>query len=140
MKRNFLQVKDWLEANFPELRGKITGDNYPPPPVAELALRILSVVQLLGIVMVFLGSNVFTMIGFRQPPSWYHVVEKNGIQLAIVLYLLIPQILSKWMITGAFEIILDGDMTIFSKLETGRLPQYADLVNPLVKAGLTKMD
>ena len=44
--------------------------------------------------------------------------------------------LSKYLVTGAFEIILDGDNTIFSKLALGRLPQFADLVTPLSEAGL----
>ena len=55
--------------------------------------------------------------------------------MAILVYLLLPQMLSKYLVTGAFEIELDGE-TIFSKLQTGRLPQYADLVDPLVNAGL----
>lgn len=52
------------------------------------------------------------------------------------MYLLLPQMLSKYLVTGAFEVIMDQDITVFSKLATGRLPQMADLVDPLVKAGL----
>jgi hypothetical protein len=43
---------------------------------------------------------------------------------------------SKYLVTGAFEIVLDDNITIFSKLSTGRLPQMADLIDPLTKAGL----
>ena len=82
-----------------------------------------------------LGRNVFSLIGMRTVPTWFNSIEKNGVQLAILVYLLLPQILSKYMVSGAFEIELDGE-TIFSKLQTGRLPQYADLVDPLVSAGL----
>eukprot|EP00980_Cylindrotheca_fusiformis_P024293 scaffold11725_cov116-Cylindrotheca_fusiformis.AAC.2 len=121
--------------NFPELRGKVDGDNYAPPPIAELLMKVLSVVQMLGLVVVFLGDNVFYLIGFNQAPAWFGTVKKNGIQLAIFVYLLLPNLLSKYLITGAFEIILDGE-TIFSKLETGRLPQMGDLVEPLLRAGL----
>jgi hypothetical protein len=55
---------------------------------------------------------------------------------SIFLYLLLPQVLSKYLVTGAFEVIMDQEIPIFSKLATGRLPQMADLVEPLVKAGL----
>lgn len=131
-----MQVKQWCEENFPELKGKITGENYPPPPVVELLLKFLSGLQLMGICLALFGSNVFRMLGFQQPPNWWYSVEKNGVQIAIFLYLLLPQMLSKYLVTGAFEIILDGDNTIFSKLAVRRLPQFADLISPLVEAGL----
>jgi len=126
-----------LYQNFPELQGKVSGDNYPPPPIAELLLKIMSMIQLCGLLLVFFGEKVFRILGFGQVPSWYGSVQKNGMQLAIFVYLLLPNIISKYMVTGAFEIILDGE-TIFSKLETGRLPQFDDLVPPLVNAGLTQ--
>jgi len=124
-----------LHQNFPELVGKVTGDNLPPPPMVVLLLKLLNMIQLAGILFVVLGRNVFHLVGMRQAPSWYSTVEKNGVQLAIFLYLLLPQILAKYLITGAFEIELDGN-TIYSKLKTGRLPQYADLMEPLISAGL----
>ena len=108
----------------------------PPPPIVELLLKILSFIQLGGLVVVVLGSNAFRLLGFSHVPGWYSTIEKNGFQLAIVVYLLLPQMLSKYLVTGAFEIVLDGDKTIFSKLQTGRLPQFADVIDPLVAAGL----
>lgn len=125
-----------MERNFPELRGRITGDNYPPPPAVELLLKLMSLLQLCGIVMAVLGSSVFRLLGMRQTPAWYSKAEKNAIPLAIGLYLVLPQLLSKYLVTGAFEVVMDGGITIFSKLATGRLPQMADLVGPLVEAGL----
>jgi selT/selW/selH-like putative selenoprotein len=124
-----------MHHNFPELEGKVTGANLPPPPIVELLMKLLSFVQLAGLVVVVLGRNAFSLIGFTTVPSWYYGVEKNGVQLAIFLYLLLPQILSKYTVSGSFEVELDG-VVIFSKLQTGRLPQYADLVDPLVQAGL----
>jgi hypothetical protein len=136
-----------MEQNFPELRGKITGANYPPPPVIELITKIVSLFQLIGIAFAMLGSNVFRFIGLREVPSWYHSVEMNAVPIAIFMYLILPQIISGFVVTGAFEIMLDltgagfGDdtnsaFTIFSKLATGRLPQTSDLIGPLVEAGL----
>lgn len=104
--------------------------------MVELLFKLLSFVQLAGLVMVVVGSNAFRLIGMSSVPRWYYTVEKNGVQLAIFVYLLVPQMLSKYLVTGAFEIVLDGDNTIFSKLETGRLPQYADLADPLLAAGI----
>ena len=38
--------------------------------------------------------------------------------------------------TGAFEIVV-GDRTIYSKLETGRLPNAKDVIDGLRRVGLT---
>mmetsp|Transcript_88111 Transcript_88111/g.132034 ORF Transcript_88111/g.132034 Transcript_88111/m.132034 type:complete len:106 (+) Transcript_88111:320-637(+) len=103
-------------------------------------MKIISGIQMFGIVVAVLGSNVFSLLGFRQVPSWYYSVEKNGVQIAILVYLLLPQIMSKWIVSGAFEIVMDGDNTIFSKIATGRLPQYTDLADPLVSAGLRMIE
>lgn len=126
---------------------QVTGANYPPPPTVELMLKAISFFQLMGIVLAMLGANFFRLIGLQQTPSWYFTVEKNAVAIAIFCYLIVPQMLSKYLVTGAFEIMLDtngngfqgesGNInTIFSKLATGRLPQVADLIEPLVQAGL----
>ena len=88
--------------------------------------------------MVFLGDKIFSLAGMSYVPSWYASVQKNGMQIAIFVYLLLPNMLSKYLVSGAFEIILDGQ-TIFSKIETGRLPQFGDLVTPLINAGLKQV-
>ena len=93
---------------------------------------------MVGIVMVFLGDKIFSLVGMSYVPSWYASVQKNGMQIAIFVYLLLPNMLSKYLVSGAFEIILDGQ-TIFSKIETGRLPQFGDLVTPLINAGLKQV-
>jgi predicted Rdx family selenoprotein len=51
------------------------------------------------------------------------------------IFWIVPSILNKWIITGAFEVTVDGTL-IFSKLEQGRLPTAADLTGPLIEMGL----
>ena len=71
-----------MEHNFPELRGRVTGANYPPPPIVELILKLMSVVQLAGIVLAMVGGNAFKWIGMAQPPAFYtNVVEKNAMPM-----------------------------------------------------------
>jgi selT/selW/selH-like putative selenoprotein len=125
MQRNFVQVAEFLATTFPELRGKIEGGNYPVPPIIDLLTTLLSSVQLAGLVwMVMGGENLLRMVGFRnQMPNFYFSVQKYGVQIGIFLFLLLPQILGKWRITGAFEIYLDGDQVIHSKLDTGEFPK-----------------
>lgn len=131
-------MKGWLEGAFPELRGNITGGNYPPPPIVELISNFLSFFQLMGIIFAVSGDSVFRMLGFQRTPLWYEdVVMKNGVPIMIFLYLVLPQILSSYVVSGAFEVMLDGTDLIFSKIATGRMPQANDLVAPLTKAGLS---
>ena len=139
MKRNFVQTKQFLESNFPELRGKVTGSNYPPPPLVEFLLKMLSAVQLSIMVFGLFGSSLFGMVGVRQVPSWYETLAKNGVQVAIFVYLILPQFLAKYMITGAFEVVLDDKLLVYSKIASGRMPQIMEIVAPLVEAGLEKL-
>lgn len=55
--------------------------------------------------------------------------------VGIFLFLLLPQILSKWIITGAFELFLDGE-EIFSKLSRGGFPTSEELIQILGDHGL----
>ena len=139
MKNNFLKVKAFLEGQFPELRGKITGANYPMPPVLELAQNAVSMLQMAGMAwMVFGGETLFRFLGFSQPPAIYYTIQENSTQIGVALFLLVPQILGRFMTSGAFEIVLDGQKVIWSKLEEGRFPSAEELTNPLVKLGLAQ--
>jgi len=136
-KRNFLQVKGWLESSFPELRGNISGGNAPVPPTIELLLKIMTFFQFMGILFAVMGDGVFRFIGMPRAPSWYtDVVMKNSVPIMIGLFLILPQILNGYVVSGAFEVMLDGGNVIFSKIATGRMPQADDLIAPLTKAGL----
>jgi hypothetical protein len=76
MKSNFLKVKGFLEQQFPELQGKITGANYPVPPVLELVQNVLSMFQMVGMAwIVFGGDKLFQFVGFRQPPAIYYTIQ-----------------------------------------------------------------
>jgi selT/selW/selH-like putative selenoprotein len=131
-------VKNWLESAFPELQGRISGGNLPPPPVVELLSNFLTVFQLIGIVFAVTGDSIFRMFGMQRTPVWYEdIVNKNGVPIMIFLYLVLPKILGSYVVSGAFEVMLDGTELIFSKIETGRMPQAEDLIAPLTKAGLT---
>lgn len=138
MKSNFLKVKGFLEGQFPELEGKITGANYPVPPIVELANSVVSMLQLVGMAwIVFGGQTLFRMIGFAEPPAIYFTIQEFGMQIGLGLFLLVPQILGGFATSGAFEVVLDGQKVIFSKLEEGRFPTADELTNPLVKLGLS---
>jgi selT/selW/selH-like putative selenoprotein len=134
MKGNYVKVAEFLAHSFPELRGRISGGNYPAPPIVDLLATLVSFMQLSGLVwMVMGGEKVLRLVGFRNElPSFYYTVEKYGIQLGIFLFLILPQIIGKWKTTGAFEIYLDGDELIFSKLATGGFPKVRETVSETI--------
>lgn len=73
----------------------------------------------------------------QRTPLWYEdIVQKNGTAIMIFLFLILPQILASFMISGAFEVMLDGTELVFSKIATGRMPRSEEFIAPLTKAGL----
>lgn len=136
-----MQVAKFLEENFPELKGKITGGLYPAPPVAEFVGHIISIMQFVGIAwMIVGGDKLIRMFGYRGPlPQFYWTVQDNPVPLGIFLFLLAPQIVGKLRSNGAFEIYLDNEI-VFSKLEKGGLPTVDDLINPFIAAGFKKIE
>lgn len=137
MKRNFVEVAKFLEQQFPDLQGKISGQEFPIPPLVELLQRVLSYIQLIGVFwMVIGGQPLFRMLGYQQEmPRWFWTIQNNGMKIAAFVYMFLPQILNSFAVNGAFEIYLN-DEEIFSKLKQGGFPQQHDLINPLQAAGL----
>lgn len=100
-------------------------------------MRIVNLIQLVGIILVMMGDGFFRLIGFQRAPSWYGSVEKNAVPIMILTYLILPQYLAQYEVTKAFEVTLDGTELIFSKLAANRMPKPADLIPGLTKAGLS---
>lgn len=131
-------MRGWLENSFPELQGRVTGGNSPIPSTIELVMKLMSMIQFIGIILVVMGDGAFRLIGLQRNPTWYdEYFVKNAVPIMIFTYLVIPQFLAGYQVSGAFEIILDGSDVIFSKISTGRMPQAEDLIAPLAKAGLS---
>lgn len=144
MAANFNKVRLFLEDSFPELRGKITGSNYPPPPMYELSTNILGIFQAFTLAWIVIGGDkILKFVGITvnpntKEPKLFYQVQDNGFQISIAIFLLLPQLISRFMVTGAFEIYLNENNIIFSKLETGQFPKVKDLIGPLTNAGLLK--
>ena len=136
MQRNFVDAKRYLEGEFPGLQ--VDGENYPIPPLIELLLKVLQGIQLFAMALIIFGDGVWTnILRFRSVPSFYYKIKEYSFQVGVLIFFVLPQILNKYIITGAFEMILDG-VTVYSKLETGRMPNAVDLVAPLQAIGLLK--
>jgi selT/selW/selH-like putative selenoprotein len=62
-------------------------------------------------------------------------VQEYKVQIGIFLYLVLPQLLSRYMVTGAFEIYLD-ERQVWSRIAEGRFPTEEEIVRVLAAAGL----
>mmetsp|Transcript_28416 Transcript_28416/g.43723 ORF Transcript_28416/g.43723 Transcript_28416/m.43723 type:complete len:141 (+) Transcript_28416:272-694(+) len=135
MGRNYLQAKEFLERKFPDLEGNVTGAHHPGPTWIPLAAQLLSLLQVLGLVVAFMGDGVWRLVNVQAPPRWYYSLKENGMLVLMTLFFVLPSALQTFQATGAFEIFLN-DAEIFSKLQSGRFPMAQDLTDPLTKAGL----
>eukprot|EP01083_Nonionella_stella_P082918 229060_1 len=136
MQRNYLTIKQFLENEFPELRGNIDGGNPPPPEYVQYLQQILSLLHLGAVAMIFMGDNSWNMIPMMssgRPPKWYQTCKQYPLQTFMGLFFVLPTLIQSQVTTGAFEISLDGDV-LFSKIALGRFPSGPELVNLFQKA------
>jgi selT/selW/selH-like putative selenoprotein len=137
MQRTFLMAKKFLEGEFEHLT--VTGENYPVPPVIQLLLSLVQVLQLFSMAAALFGDTIWTWVGVRRPPSLYYTAKDYSVAYFVILFLVVPKFFTRWTVTGAFEVVLDGVTMVYSKLETGKMPSAEDLTQPLVAAGLEKI-
>mmetsp|Transcript_9875 Transcript_9875/g.21936 ORF Transcript_9875/g.21936 Transcript_9875/m.21936 type:complete len:142 (+) Transcript_9875:204-629(+) len=137
MKANFLRVREILINEFPGQWSSIEGENYPAPEWTKLAGSVVSALQIFVMVLVMVGDSIWSYIpGFRRgPPEVYYKLKDNPALALIGVFLIIPSYIQSFANTGAFEIMLDGKV-IFSKLESGRMPNVAEIIKAVESAGL----
>lgn len=134
MKGNFLQLKKFLESHYPELNAdNINGMINPPTAFGEMVASLIGFIWMAGIALLIGGKQIFAALNMAEP-SWYQYMRENNVTVFVGLFLL-NNIGGAMMQTGAFEIFLDGEL-IYSKLETGRMPNGQDVVEALSKHGL----
>merc|ERR1712176_42707 len=102
MAANYNKVRQFLEESFPELRGKITGSNYPPPPVYELLTKILAIIQSMTLAWIIMGGEKvmqffkITVNPNTKEPKFYYWIQENGFNVAAFIFLILPQIVSRF--------------------------------------------
>jgi len=139
MKRNFLELQNFLankyHPNNPqntgpiiiESPGSVTGELYPPPPLASFLAQVFGILQIVGMAVIVLGDTFFNLLGFAEPPAFYkEYVAENKVQVFLGLFLANAYI-SSFTATGAFEVYFN-DTLVYSKLETGRMPNLQQII------------
>jgi selT/selW/selH-like putative selenoprotein len=123
-----VDLKKFVEENYPEYRGKIEGDIYPPPPGAALFVTVMSYLWFGGIIIMVTGDSLFQALQIPIPEI-VKTIQNNKLPFFIGLFLM-NNIANGMVATGAFEVYL-GDQLIFSKLQANRFPKSDDIVQAL---------
>jgi len=132
MQRYFIDLKKFVEQNFPDFDGSISGGVYPPPQYAILIANLASYLWTLGIIFIVGGSQILKALGIpeNELTKW---INENKMGAFIGIFI-INNIANSLLATGAFEVYV-GDELIFSRLETHRFPSSYDLVTALTERG-----
>lgn len=104
----------------------VDGRNYDPPGLNMFLSRLIGVSKLLVILCIFSHFNFFQYLGQMQQPGWWTWCVENKLYSCMMLFFLCNIVEVQLMSSGAFEISLN-DVPVWSKLETGRIPQPNEL-------------
>jgi selT/selW/selH-like putative selenoprotein len=135
MKKNFINLRNFLEQKYPQLVGHIQGENYPLSPAVQALVSGAAFLQIFGVCFVFMGNRLFTTLGIPTPP-WFGWMQENKMMTIGGLFV-VNSVVQSSAATGAFEISYNGE-SVFSKLETGRMPNLREILNNLNAAGLAE--
>ena len=157
MKRNFLELRSFLENRNPNLIGYIDGENYPPPLHAQYLASAASGIFFGGIILLMMGDSIFSSIGMPEPE--FYTYMKNNKMTTFGILFLINNIGNSMLTTGAFEMSINGTShyipvctpwmfdiyiymcawtgdLVFSRLKLGRFPNGQELDDILQRYGI----
>jgi len=121
----FEDYSHFLHQNFPKIN--VIGDNFPPPRPRQILASIIGTLKLVLIGLVVFGDNVNIWQTLNiAPPDIYVWASQNKMYACIMLFFICNTIEGQLISTGAFEISFN-DMPIWSKLQSGRLPNPNEL-------------
>ncbi|EFN80718.1 thioredoxin reductase-like selenoprotein T homolog CG3887 [Harpegnathos saltator] len=113
------QYVNILRQKYPELH--IEGENFHPPGYNMLIARVLGTLKILIIILIISGVD----FGRPAPFLWQWCIE-NRFYSCVLIFLICNAIEGQLISSGAFEIHFN-DVPVWSKLETGRIPQPLEL-------------
>ena len=107
MKRNFFEVKRFLEYSYPQLPPDvINGENYPPPLFKQYLASAATMIWLFGLLFLFGSNYIFESLGI-VPPEFIKMILEQKTFCFIALFLL-NSFGAGLLATGAFEISYNG--------------------------------
>ncbi|TGZ51217.1 thioredoxin reductase-like selenoprotein T homolog CG3887 [Temnothorax curvispinosus] len=120
-KKAYEQYVSILKQKYPELH--VEGENFNPPGHNMLIAKALGTLKILIIILIC-GSGRFNF-GLPLTSIWQWCIN-NRFYSCILIFLIGNAIEGQLISSGAFEIHFN-DVPVWSKLETGRIPQPLEL-------------
>ncbi|XP_076244979.1 selenoprotein T [Calliopsis andreniformis] len=108
-----------LRQKYPKLQ--IEGENYNPPGYNMFIAKILGLAKMSLIMLIISGFD----LGQPLPSLWQWCMD-NRIYSCFMIFFIFNAIEWQFISSGAFEIHFN-DVPVWSKLETGRIPQPLEL-------------
>ncbi|XP_018319517.2 thioredoxin reductase-like selenoprotein T homolog CG3887 [Agrilus planipennis] len=122
-RKAFEEYSNIIHQKYPEIL--IEGTNYEPPGLNMFFSRLIGVIKIMIILCIIGRVNIFHY--FNQPqPSWWSWCMENKIYACMMLFFVSKIFEDQLLQSGAFEISLNN-VPVWSKIETGRIPQPAEL-------------
>ncbi|XP_059480426.1 thioredoxin reductase-like selenoprotein T homolog CG3887 [Neocloeon triangulifer] len=123
-RKAFDQYANLLQEKYPEII--VTGDNYQPSAVRTFLAQAVGLLKMAAVMCIVLGVNPFTSLGYQNTPSWWQWCFNNKIYACMMIFFMGNALEGQLVSTGAFEMFFN-DVPVWSKLETGRIPQPPEL-------------
>jgi len=125
-----VQVARTLQARFPEV--EVVGSVYPPGPLKSAVAQLCSLIFMLGLFVMLAGKTIGQALNIQ--PLTELATKMNSNQMQSFMIIFVANVIGGQMLaTGAFEVYTEDDL-IFSKLQSGALPQLDQLVAAIGKS------
>ncbi|KOB75392.1 putative selenoprotein T [Operophtera brumata] len=112
-----------IQQKYPEV--SVIGSNYDPPGFNMYLSRLIGLGKMVLIMCILSGLNIFAWLNKPQPTWWSWCLE-NKLYACMMMFFVANMIEGQLVSSGAFEISLNN-IPLWSKLETGRIPQPPEL-------------
>ncbi|XP_053602091.1 thioredoxin reductase-like selenoprotein T homolog CG3887 [Plodia interpunctella] len=112
-----------IQQKYPGI--SVIGANYDPPGLNMYMSRMIGLGKMILIMCILSGVNIFAWLNKPQP-SWWTWCLENKLYACMMMFFLANMIEGQLVSSGAFEISLNN-IPLWSKLETGRIPQPPEL-------------
>lgn len=143
MQQEYHEYASFLKKAYRSNRLVVKGRHAPKRFAAVLQfVRFVQVVAVAVAVLFLVGGDRVESLVDPAITKW---MQKHGLQAALFLLFVVPQLLQQLTSTGAFEITLIKEngalpVVIWSKLKTGQFPDERQLVQALASAGITRVE
>lgn len=121
------QIREGLKKDFPSII--VEGEIHKPDYLRTQLANLIFIAKSSFFIMAYFRFDPFLYFNLQTPRFWFFVLD-NRMSASVLVLLLSSSIEGGMMSTGAFEIFYN-DMPIWSKIQSGRMPYYHEIVSTI---------